>query len=150
MEIDWHKVPMKNHAHKTCGCSCGRLENVNVSPEFLCGKMKSEAMKMRVDPVSVSLFVDVNDSCCDKWWLHVAAKDLCDENGDAKGPSDNKNLGENMFPDIESKEVESKGDMKDLSAEENKEEEEVVEGESGKMKLVKKKVRRRGRRTRQW
>ena len=126
MENDWH-----DDAHKKCGCLHGRLDAVEVSEDFLDSKMKSKAKKMKVDPESVSLFSDVNDNCFKKQWLHVAAKDLHGENVNDKVQDVNKILGENMFLEIESEEEE-----KDWSAEEE-EEEELVEGEFGKMKVIK-------------
>ena len=134
METDWHKVPTRNHAHKKRGCLHGNLEKVQVSPEFLGGKTRSQAEKMRVDPARVSLFFQVNDSCFKKRWLCVAAEDLHNANGDGKDLDDNKSFGENMFPDIKSED-----DMKAASEKKEEEEEEVVQGESGKMQQVQKK-----------
>ena len=132
MENNWHEVLMKNDAHKTWGHLCGRLDVVEVSEDFLDGKTKSQAKKMKAEPESVSSFFDANDSCFEKQWLHVSAEDLCDENVDDKGQDVNKNSGENMFLEIKSEEEEE-----DWSADEKEEEEELVEGEFGKMKVIK-------------
>ena len=131
VENNWHEVLTQNDTHKKCGHSHGRFDAVDVSEDFVDGKMKSQAKKMKVDPESVSLFFNVNDNCFKKQWLHVAAKDLHGENVNDKVQDVNKILGENMFLEIESEEEE-----KDWSAEEE-EEEELVEGEFGKMKVIK-------------
>ena len=67
---------MQNDAHKECGHSHGRFDAVDVSEDFVDGKMKSQAKKMKVEPKSVLSFFDVNDSGFEKQWLHVAAEDL--------------------------------------------------------------------------
>ena len=127
METDWHEVPTS----KTCGHLHGNLQRVKVSREFLSSKMTSQAEKMKVDPARVVLFFETNDSWHKKQWLCVATEDLHKANVHGKDPDEDKNSGEKMFPDIK-----SENNMKAASA---KKEEEVVEGELGKMKLVQKK-----------